>query len=402
MTGLLTIKLGAAINMPTRHMLWMLDRCSSDCCLASNAAVRHWVRRCEDLGREPESNEWWDGKGAYHAATQAAVSLNTKIVSSAVKRVKECLGSRCAWQRSVTAKYRWQAVLRCEDAQPFWRRGVILVPCQDARIGYLGRLNADGPKKIPLEPIADDHAVLYVPMLSNRSNQRVKHLLCKLEVRQLKGGHKRILRNITDPEQQDWKLGDSQLVYDNGKWLLRMTYRCPDPVKVEGNVLTVLPAKSTDRNPLVMRFPHGGQWYFGDGNYYASEMQRTNSRQRVIQWKRDMKSNHGRGGVYAKTRPLTRRRQMAADRVLKKIVNDVVSAAIKHECGTVLYREPSLGLRKFDWYAARRLQFAWDDFSKRLDAKLKSHGIELKTERMMKAEWDGLSTAKTADNQVQT
>lgn len=398
MNGLMTIKLGAAVNMPTRHMRWLLDRCSSDCCLASNAAVRAWVRHCEEMDSEPEPNAWWDGKLAYRAAVDAATGLNTKIASSAVKRVRECLGSRVQWHRAVTAKYRWQAVLRFEDSQPFWRRGVILLPCQDTRIGYLGMVNAKGGRLTG--KVSEDHALLYIPMLSKRSNQRTKHLIAKLEVRQLSGGHRRILRKIVDQSVADWKLSDSQLVNDKGKWLLRLCYKCPDPKPIVGRTLTVIPAQTDDRNPLIMLYPQGGRRYFGDGNFYEAEMRRTKGRQRVIQWKRDMKSNHGRGGVYAKLRPVTRRRQMSVDRVLKKMVSDVASAASKSECGEVLYREPSLGLRKFDWYASRRLQFPWDDFCRRLEAKLKSLGITLMKERMMKAEWDASSTAKTADVQA--
>lgn len=386
---LISVKLGRANNMPTRHMRKILSQASEDICQCKNRIVEHWVKVSRS---QPQDKIVWD-KSMYRAGTLAAPMLNTKIVSAASKHVRESLRTKIAWNSESRAGYRWKAVLAYEQRAPWWRHGIIPVCCQDARISYLGMPNRKGGFKARDLESARHHALFLLPLLSRKSGAKELRVVCLLRIGDLSKGKREIIRKVCDPTEESWRMIDSLLVEQDGAWILRLNYSLPDQVLDNDCVLTIKPTQVDDGNVLRMSFPDGGWRNFGDGNLYVAEFIRLKDRKDILNRKQKIAPpGHGKQRIYHDRRPITRRQQHITDNVMKNTIADIHRAAIRHNCGTVLYREPSIGLRKFDWFAKRHVTFPWDDLRARLKAKLELSGIKLDVKCVKKAEWETWNT----------
>ncbi len=386
---LISVKLGRADNMPTRHMRKLLDQASADVCLAKNRMVETWMA----ASRTATEDKFQWNKSFYHAARAVAPELNSKIISACMKHVRESLTTKIAWNSESRLGYRWKAVLAYEQRAPWWRNGIIPVQCQDARISYQGMPNRKGGFKVRDLESAKHNALFRLPLLSHNSGARDLGIVCLLRIGDLSKGHREIIRKICDPGESTWLMKDSLLVHKDNDWILRLNYALPDQVLDSDRVLTVKPNSVDAGNVLRMFYPDGGWRDFGDGNLYVAEFHRLGDRKKILNRKQRIRPpGHGKQRIYDDRRPITRRQQHITDSVIKNIVSDIHRAAVKHDCGAVLYREPSLGLRKFDWFAKRRVTFPWDDFRSRLQAKLDLSGIKLDCKRVKKAEWEEWNT----------
>lgn len=390
---LISVKLGRADNMPTRHMRNLLEQASVGVCLAKNRMVESWIAGSRAAA---DDKFYWD-KALYHTARDVVPELNTKIISACLKHVRTSLKTKIAWNAESRAGYRWKAVLAYDQRSPWWRNGIIPVQCQDARISYQGMVNRPC-RLVSTRESASHHALFMLPILSNASGAKTQQLICLLRVGDLTKGHREIIRKICDPAESAWRMTDSLLVQKNGDWILRLNYSLPDVALDSDRILTIKPNAVKAGDVLRMCYPDGGSRDFGDGNFYVTEFHRLGDHRKLLNRKqRICPPGHGRQRIYDDRAPLTRRQRHITDEVLKTLVADIHRAAVKHNCGTVLYREPSLGLRKFDWFAKRRVTFPWDDLRSRLKAKLELSGMVLDCKRVKKAEWEEWDISSTAE-----
>lgn len=387
---LLSLKLGSCVSFSDKKFEELLQRTCRRCNQAKNAAVREWYLDASAGQMLPEKFVW--DKRYYHVARNAARSLNSNVASAAIKQVSEILRGRMPWdaKRAGSSKYKWQAILNSEISLPTFRSLVIPIPVSGYRIGWEGNVNRPDAKLR-----CKSECVLKLPLLSRESGYQVISPFVRLLVGDLGAAHKNILRRIVDPEDP-LVCCDSLLSEADGKWFVRMSYKDKSKEKVklkmeEGDrVVTLMPNRWKDRNPFKILYPAGGHRYTGFGEMYQLEHIRLEQRRSVLRFKyrhSQAGKGHGRGRYFAKQRPLTRGWECLVDRVEKQVIADVVSAVRSSKATGVIYREPTMPLRKWEWYGRHELPWSWSEFELKLRAKMNWEGIAYEKERIGCAEY---------------
>lgn len=409
----LKIKLGACLNMPTKTFYRLLGEARRDCDRARNAAFRCWQRWREDHPEwKPEQRRTRDGspkvnpegepvmeksawpqgleKLAYRAACDTASNVAAKIVSACRIEVFDSLASKVPYNHIGNSDFVWQAILSYERSAPCYRDGTIPLPSQDMVLGYEGEFagankagHAPG-KGIGLEVSAKSvsAAVLRFPLLSNASGFETKGPIVALNVGELKAGHRRWLRLVARGQAG---LCDSELVCRDGQWLAHLMIRPPlaetGPDKNRCAILTPLPPGSS--RPFELKIPADEPGTFvtmriGDGVPYAKLYERLDIRDRSIRHKSRQQrgGGHGRGRFYNVIKPVARSKTNEQDRFTKQLMADILKTCLQNNCGSLLYREPTMPLRNELWFAGRGAPFDWSTFASRLEQKCQFLKIE--------------------------
>lgn len=99
---------------------------------------------------------------------------------------------------------------------------------------------------------------------------------------------------------------------------------------------------------------------------------------------------HGRNRYFAKQRPITRGWENFTDRIEKLVISDVVKACRDSGAVGVVYREPTIPLRNYEWYGRASMPWAWSEFELKLKAKLTWERLGYAKERIGCAEYRDL------------
>lgn len=400
--GIIELKIGASLHAPTKRFEKDIAAVANDCNRARNAALRKWLRWRED------NPDWTPGprtirdgspklnsKGEpvlehpcisqaienelYYAAREAAPHVAAKIMAACRGEVTSWLKGRMPWNHQ-GAKDRWRALLNYEISPPTWRGFAVPILNQDSVLYYDGKCSKPS-LPAPKWESNGDNAVLAFPLFSNDSGREKKGALVRLEVRQLSGGNRALLKRIAGGEL---KMCDSKIVAKRGGLFFQLSYDVP--VKNHGldkdRVLKVLMNRKDARRPFLLEFPDKTTWMAGDGEPLGKEYERLVARRKGIQKRyQDGGAAKGRGRkrFYRALRPDSRAFRDMQDRFCKHLVADIVAACVKTGCGTVEYREPTMPLREHSWFAERGIPFDWTGFEARLKFKLACNGIDYAT-----------------------
>jgi len=388
--GILQIKLGSAVGMPTKRLHILLGQAAVDCNRVRNAIVRKWVRWREDNPdwtpgqrrtsiRKGTLKTTKDGKPVmespmisqqqqnllYHTYKDVAPSLSSNLANGCLSEVLDKLAGDTPYNH-VGAKTCWEATLNYEINPPTFRSLTIPVPKQDSIITF-----------------TDDRFTLTFPLLSRQSGYRTIKPSVRLRGYSSGGlsrGNQRLAQRII---AGDVKRSDSQLVFEQGEWEYHLCYHVPitdhglDPTRVA--ILTPLrePEGRKIQRPFELRIGDGPVWKLGDGAPYTAEVTRVQIRRKSIcnRYKDGHRHGHGRKQFYASLRPSSRAVVDQQDRFIKHLVADIVRFCIMFDAGTVEYREPTMPLRKLIWFEQRGVPFNWTRFAGHLAFKLECNGI---------------------------
>lgn len=328
----------------------------------------------------------------YHKGCELAPPLGCSIVAQLRSEVLDRLKSRMPYNHPGTTEYRWDAILKYECARDCYRAISIPAPNSITVVGYDGLLSRDVSKGVTerLRNLAKSNAIVRLQLFSRESGRKNLDHVFWIEARQLPRGKKAILRRVVSGE---WKLCDSKVVYKRDGWYYQMTYKQPqkslnlNPQNVAKLVMN--PASCSHPLSIQLRRQDGRliTWQLGDANVLLAEYKRLELRRTAIQTRYKTASSgrkgHGRQRAYRSQKPITRKLNDLQEVFTNYVIASIIKFCTRHDCGMVVYKEPSLFLREFSWFAKRgKITYNWTSLANKLKHKTWVNGIELEITRM--------------------
>lgn len=328
----------------------------------------------------------------YHRGCEIAPAVGCSIIAALRSEVADRLKTRMPYNHPGVAEYRWEAILKFECARDCYRAISIPAPNSITVVGYEGLLSRDISKGVTerLKKLAKSNAIVRFQLFSRESGRKNLDHVFWIEVRQLPNGKKAILRRITSGE---WKLCDSKLVYKRDGWYYQMTYKQPQKSLHlnKNNVGTLVMNPATAANPLSIKFQRqDGRniiWQLGDANVLLAEYKRLELRREAMKVRYKTASSgrkgHGRQRAYRSQKPITRKLNDLQEVFTNYVVASIIKFCTRHNCGTVIYKEPSLFLREFSWFAKNgKINYNWTSLANKLKHKTWVNGIEFEITKM--------------------
>lgn len=328
-------------------------------------------------------------------APDMACALIAQLRGEVLDRLKTRLPYNHARETGGKCKFRWEGILANEVARDTYRSIHIPVPNNAAIVGYQGHLSRSISKGVneKVRRMCQSSAVVRFVCFSNKSGRDNLDHVFRIEARQLPKGKRAILYRIATGE---WKLCDSKLVYKRNAWFFQMTYRQPQKSLNlnKNNVGTLVMAPYNSKQPFSIDFRTDSgkvlRWELGDGVVLLSEYQRLLLRRRVIQNRYKTASTgrkgHGKQRAFRVMKPLTRRANDLMEVFTNHVVASIIKFCIRFDVGTVIYREPSLILRDYSWFAKNKsgqpIPYNWTTLALKLKHKTWINGIDFDVMRM--------------------
>lgn len=408
MNGTLEIKLGASLAWPTRRANALLHAAALDCNVARNAVVRKFLRWHDDhpdyepqprmkkgeLVRDAKGRPKLEHPGVpdeltksfYAAGTGASPKLSTKVVSSCVREAQGKLTDKMPYNHEGKAKYRWQALLMLEVNPQTFRAKCIPVPNQDTVLVYDGHRNQDISKGIAaaVDQCGHSSCILRFPLLSRLSGYDEKAAIFRLHVKELSRGNRRLLMDIAKRQR---KLKDSKLVFKRGAWFFQLCYDVPtkDHGLDPSRVATLWPLHNQHNRPFRLEFPDGTFVDVGHGVPYLAECQRVMARRKALSARyRDGAAGrgHGKKRFHDRLKPSARALQDAQWGLRNLAISFVIKMLIAQDCGSLVYREPTMPLRQRVWFAQNGCELDWTQFESHLAFKMQTNTVTYATKRV--------------------
>jgi hypothetical protein len=213
-----------------------------------------------------------------------------------------------------------------------------------------------------------------------------KDVVCRISVGKLSRGNRNLLKRVASGEL---KMADSRITERRGKWYFDLCYEVP--VKDHGlseDRTAVL--SMGEGNSFDLTLPDGRVWNLGDDAILLKEYERLVMRRKVMRYrsKHQHGKGHGKARFYRRLRPYSHRFLDMQDEYRRHLMDDLIKACIKEDCGVVDYREPTIPLRDKSWFASNGVPFNWSEFLPLLKFKLECNSISMvKVHRMGMKEW---------------
>jgi hypothetical protein len=433
-TLVIELKLGSAISMPTHRLNALLTQTALDCDRARNAAVRFWERWREDNPDwKPEQRRTRDGSPKahadgrpvlesemisqaaehemYYAARRAATNVNASVITSCRGQVLDALKARTPYNHEGTAQFVWQAILANELARPCYRGGTIPVPNNTAGLVYSGAASKKA-SKAAIEA-GQDQAILQFALLSKDSGYHCLSPIVRLHVRELSAGTRRILKAIAEG-RDGYAFCDSSIVNKGKFWSFQLVAKVPtkDAGLTPSREAILFPQPGDQRRPFVLEMPDNGRRYIGNGDVLKRIRQQQVIRRKTLQarYREGVAPGHGKGRFFERLRPHSRQWPLVESMFTKMAVADIVKSCLRNDCGTVVYREPTMPVREHRrmWFAEHGIPFDWTRFEAQLIHACEKVGIsvkvfgrkqkEMRADRINMAEWrERIGDASTAE-----
>lgn len=327
----------------------------------------------------------------YHEGTRLAPNVACSLVAQLRAEVLDRLKTKMPYNHDGEAEYRWEGIIKHECARDCYRSISIPAPNSITVVGYDGALSRKLSKGINerLLKLAQSSAIVRLQLFSRESGRENLDHVFRIEVRQLPDGKKAILRKIVSGE---WKLCDSKVVYKRGGWYYQLTYKQPqkslnlDPQNVAN--LVMYPGDAS--HPFVIRFQNNNghvlYWKLGHPEALLSEYKRLETRRKVMQMRYKTASSgrkgHGRTRAYRSQKPITRKMNDMQEVFTNHVVASIVKFCTRYNCGSLIYREPSLFLRDFSWFSKNKITYNWTSLLNKVKHKMWLNGISLDVKRM--------------------
>jgi len=405
-TAVFRFKVGACMTGPTKRLVADLDHIAAQLNRIRNSSIRLWVRYKED---HPEFTEHCIDNGVAKLLRDNAAVIAPEIAAKLRNAagdtdVTNHLKAKLPYTHrdqfpDTSAKYRWQAILANEVSPPSFRQSNIYVPTQNSCLAYNGSYSDPSMRHRLLPFGADASCLLAFPLFSRDSGREHRLIVCRLIVRRLTQGHKRLLQKVISGDS--WKYCDSTLIKEDGVWYFNLTYRQP-PQHLGldvNNVATLFMDAPNAERPfrIVFNLPESQWasanmgWRLGDGRMLTNHYHRLNKRR--LQMKDTYKGNagadraHGRRRFFRNFVPLRKGTHRLQKVFCFNMIDKILEFCKRNNCGQIIYREPGMGLRKLSWLAARNVPFDWTRFEAMLTDRAKFNGIELKVARIGTKDW---------------
>ena len=180
-------------------------------------------RRTASTGTQTFGNYLW------REGCQTSSNVSATVLSQVNREVLANLKTAVNGHENTTARWRWQAILRYEEAATCFRERSIPVPRSCLVIGYDGLtwagMNCTKRDKDLAATWCRSGAFVCFPLFSRMSGRAVLNPFVNVEVGQLSDGNKRVLRRILAGE---YTVCDSRVTERRGQWILQLCYRRPD------------------------------------------------------------------------------------------------------------------------------------------------------------------------------
>ena len=362
---------------PTTEQLESLDAVARACRKSRNSAVENWLLRERGLplsarqatppqprhvrnritgqtemrARETSS----ESTKLYHAMTAAVPELDTSLVSSLASEINSHLRAQVDWRkRNGQKRTRADDILDYEQRPPFSQAMRVPVVSRKACFTY-------GPQTtLSVRFLRSGHGdVETFAIPTERLGTRIK-------------------RKLLDIANGDRKLRDSYFHYrperNRWYWYLPVEEDVAQPLDAT-IILELRPSVDVADRPFQI-----GRRYVGDGRYLQSQLSRILTAEKEIGMSyRDRRTGAGHGrkkrDKAIAIKRLQRRHRM--DEFRRKLIVDIVRTCERNNAGRILYREPSLPVRKRCWFALVGIDFDWTRFLSDLKNAATRAGIEI-------------------------
>lgn len=395
------LKLGRAVNMPTRSVAPMLADIAHHCNLARNRMMRAWVRWREDHpDYTPGQRTGRDGKPAfkesgqpkiesdvmsqefqkklYHIGRDVARHINSSIVSMCWGEVCDDLAAKVSYRHAGSARFEWQAILGCEHSQPSYRQPMIPLHYRGVTLGYLGKCSQPVGKS-EIEHWAQDHCVVRITTHSKESGREQKAIVCLVHVADFSRGQRKILQRVASGEV---KMSCSKLVEDRNSWFLHLTLMLPKPCESTGQrTARLVPMGRESRFPFALHLPDVEQpLRVGHADGLIGEHRRIEIRRRTLGYRYSRGLGPGKGAqrLRIKQRPGARAFVDLQKRYQQQMVAFLCRVCARENIDILDYCEPALSTRSNSFYALNAVPFNWTDFAGRLSYKMACIGVRYK------------------------
>mgnify|MGYP001254059800 CR=1 FL=1 len=414
--AVMKLKLGAVRGMSRRKLSAQLLRVARDVNRSKNAMQLYWLQRrqahpewapeqsrdkkgqlkFDENGKpemEPQHASQQLGKEMYREGRRISPHINTSVLSLAHKALLGRLADRVPYDHDGDADYVWEAILAFERSMACYRSRTVPVPNNSATLLYCGQ----SAKKLSpgvlkrTRDFAGSSAVVRFPLWSRLSGYKTLDVVARIHCRDLGNGNRRLLRKVISGEL---KFCDSSLVYKDGEWFFHLSYEVPivDHHLDQERVATVYLGAS---GKLMIDFAGERCEQLGHYAMLESEYRRLVIRRKSQRYRSRYGSGrgHGKGRFYLRLRPYAHRWSDMQGHFRNQMLSRLISQCRFHNCGTVRYREPGLGLRNLSWFAKTGVPICWTTLLNTMTFMCRKNSIVFETARMHTAEWKGEAPA---------
>ena len=319
----------------------------------------------------------------YHAGCAASPHIAAIVISSVCQEVLSNLKTNVQ-RHNHGHKYRWQAILAHDEQMPTFKNRTIPVPNNAACFIYAG-LSAGGRKDKVAAFWGQSSAVLCFPLYSSDIGRSVNSPIVTLNVGVLSSGNRQLLKRVA---AREWRWSDSRLICKKGKWQVQFTYQRPaESLGLNAARVAVLwPQFAQAQRPFLIESEIAGKkWFCGNGRWLATEFERLDARRLRIRGRYKVAltgvKGHGHARFEARLKPWARKTHDCQRHFSWQLIAEIVRFCKANDCGKVIYREPTLGIREYLWFGKNNIPYDWTTLATDLAHKLRFFGIELLIER---------------------
>lgn len=302
----------------------------------------------------------------YHAITAAVPELGTTQASKLGRELYSHLSSKLDWRVGKTEDgkrpKRSDAILAYEDRPPFFT--ALEIPLLSAAT----------------EVIYGDRLTICAKRLSDSAPTAT----IELSLKEIPPAVRAMLSDISIGKR---KLADSKVLYkeknDAWYWHLPITFESERRSDVEVTLWPVIGNDGNRDRPFRLSLPSGRDWWLGEGRYLRAQVKRLTEIRKQVghRYRQRMGAGHGRKKVDAAVVKRRQQQHNVFTEFRRRIISDAVKQCVRANAGVMIYREPSLPLRKKCWFEAVGLEFDWTRFGSDLKNACARQGIEVVTKQ---------------------
>lgn len=356
-----------------------LERIAALVRLGRNAGVEDWLLRqrgkSETAKQSKESprkpgQSLGESTKIYHGISAVVPELGSDVVASIAKGIWSNLGAKLDWRRrDGKPKKRMDAIVAYEDRPPWFTGTEIPVANKYAKVELGDELHLTVNNLVkPYEPL-------------------------RLQL-SLKGVPPSIKKRIRRVLSGELKFSDSRLLKKGEKWIWFWPISEEKPGVFSDRELILTPqfneakTRQSDK-PFFTTSPDGRIWWLGDGRMIVAVTLRLIGLRKAIGYLKKnglMASGHGRGKVDIAIRKRRTQERHMRHEFRHKLINDIIKQCIRHQCGTIIYREPTGPAKDKCWFERIELDFDWTSFLGDLKNSAARRGIAVTVKKLKIAE----------------
>jgi hypothetical protein len=344
-----------------------------------NVAIENWLLRERGLPENPKQSAPSPRGGAakhpstklYHAITSGAPNINPSVAAKLAAEAWSNLNAKVDWRRRAgeegKPRRRMDAILDYEDRAPWYTGDDIPVLNKHAYVLFEEELH------------------LVVSRLTRDATD--EDLVLKLTIKGLSPSLKLLIRRVLAKEL---KFSDSSIRLKGDQWVWFWPIQIETEQSNRHGVLhlwPVVPDATSDRHsdrPFRTDSPDGRSWYVGDGRYLLAQTSRLLGLKKMIgyRYRNGLAKGHGRAKVDRAQVIRSQQLRNIRDEFRRKAISDILKQAHRHECGTIIYHEPTGPTKTKCWFDVVGLEFDWTRFATDLKNSAARRGISVETKKL--------------------